>query len=367
MRFKFTDWSFLEREIEAIESNLKKSHEQFMKATVIPEAQNYAAKNFPDPDEETFEACLTTIRGYYGKLKKEVSIKLQAGVQRILGATNIATAQQNIDNKEKEIEDETGKRDRLKVDRGRIFIDGDHASYKKQRILLFILTVGDCIWTTSSFLKLGDILLFAVFLGIVIGIAQTSAVKNATQIIKEIDDRHKRRMYTIIATVAFFILSCCLALLRYWFIHAGSAASVPFVVMNPLTFAMINLLFIAATALVIIFYYPSKSQLKDMRKAEELDKEIAAVDERHKALNGELTGLIKEREFFVELRTRRIHAEQKLHEKVDVMFDEAVGVFKNENVAKRPDKKFPVSFKNPHQPLSEEITETVQVLETSKN
>lgn len=363
MKFKFTDWSFLQREIEAIENYLKKAHEQFIQKTVIFEALNYASKNFPHPDDETFESCLTTIRGFYSKLKKEVSIKLQGGVQRILGAANLTTAKQNIESKQNEIQAETDKKDRLAVDRGRIFIDGDHASYKKQRTLLIIFGIGDCLWSVSSFLRLGDILLIALCLGLVIGLAQISAVKTTVQIIKEIDDRKKRKVYTIIAIAGFLALSCCLALLRYWFIHKGAGTDVPFIVMNPFTFVAINMLFIIATGLIVLFNYPSKAQINDMHKAEELDKEIKASEAKCKGLHTELDALIKEHEFFVELRARLIHAEQKLHEKVDMMFDEAVGVFKNENVAKRPDKMFPQSFKHPHAPLSDENAEHLQLLE----
>ncbi|MCW3120854.1 MAG: hypothetical protein JWQ38_346 [Flavipsychrobacter sp.] len=363
MKFKFTDWSFLDRQIEAVESYLKKAHEQFKQTTVLHEALNYASKNFPHPEDETFESCLTTIRAYYGKLKNEVSIKLQGGVQQVLGAANMATANQNIGNKEKELQAEADKKERLAVDRGRIFINGDQTSYKKQQTRLIIFAIGECLWTVSAFLKLGDILIIALCLGIVIGLAQISVVKSATQIIKEIDDRKKRKVYTIVAVAAFFALSWLLALLRYWFIHQGSATGIPFIVMNPLTFVAINMLFIAATALIVIFHYPGKSQIDDIAKADKLDKEIQAADVRCRQLNTELTGLLKEREFFAELRIRLSHAEKKLHEKVNKMFDEAVGAFKNENVAKRKDKTFPQSFKNPHAPLSDESIEHVQVLE----
>ncbi len=362
MKFKFTDWSFLLREVVAVENYLKKAHEQF-KQTVLFEAGNYASKNFPAEQDGSFESTLTTIRGFYNKLKKEVSIKLQGGVQRILGAANLVTAGQNIENKEKEIQAETDRKDRLAVDRGRIFIDGDHASYKKQRSLLIVFAIGECLWTVSAFLKLGDILLIALCLGLVIGLAQISAVKTTVQIIKEIDDRKKRKVYTIIAIAGFLALSCCLALLRYWFIHKGAGTDVPFIVMNPFTFVAINMLFIVATGLIVLFNFPSKAQINDMRKAEGLEKEIKTSEAKCKGLRQELDILIKEREFFVELRTRLIHAEEKLHETVNMMFDEAVGWFKSENVAKRPDKLFPQSFKNPHLPLANETIEDVHVLE----
>jgi hypothetical protein len=46
-----------------------------------------------------------------------------------------------------------------------------------------------------------------------------------------------------------------------------------------------------------------------------------------------------------------MHDQQKLFEKVDSFYQEAEGVFKNENVIKRTDGMFPVCFRNPHEPL----------------
>jgi hypothetical protein len=60
---------------------------------------------------------------------------------------------------------------------------------------------------------------------------------------------------------------------------------------------------------------------------------------------------------------RLIHGEGKLHEKIHMMFDEAVGVFKHENTLKRPDNIYPQCFKNPHMPLSDEIIENAQLLD----
>jgi len=364
-KFTFKQWEFLNDEVQAIEAYLRKTHQRFLRSTVLHEAQGYAAKNYPGLADDSFESCLTTLRAFYTSLKSEVAARLQGGIQKRLGAANVATANQNIKNKEAELQYSSDGRDHLISDRRRIFVDGDHDSYKKQRALLTVFAIGECLWMASAFLKLGDIVLIALFLGIVIGLAQISAVKTAVQIIKEISDGRKRKFYSIVAAVSFITISWLLALLRFWFIHIGSGSGVPFIVMNPLTFAAINLLFIGATALIVIFHYPTRSQIKEMNDVEKLDKKIADADCRCGHLNNELVQLVNDREFMVELRLRIDHAENHLKQNVATMFDEAVGIFKNENIAKRPDKGFPISFKNAHQPLStlEEMTEEVHVME----
>lgn len=364
MKFKVTDWSFLERLVSSIESYLKKEHEKFKHDTVLHEAQTYAAGNYPAEADDSFESCLTTIRGFYSKLKKEISIKLQGGVQKTIGAANMATSNQSIASKESEIHQESEAMNRLVIDRGRIGDSGTYALYKKQRMFLILFAIGECIWTMSAFLKLGDIVAVALCVGVVVGVAQILGVKSAVQVIKEIDDSRKKKFWWIVFIISAFVISFCLALLRYWFVHIGSGATVPFFVMNPFTFVGINMLFIAVTALIVLFNYPTKAQINDISKAQEMDAEILKYRERLKSLGDELTALRKEREFFVELRTRLIHAETKLHEKVNTMFDESVGVFKHENTVKRTDHLFPQSFKNPHQPLSDETVEEAQLLES---
>jgi hypothetical protein len=154
MKFEFADFSFLQKEVQTVKDDLKKKHTEFLEKTVNYEARNYASKNLPSKDDESIEPYISTIRPFYKSLKNEVSIKLQGGVQRTLGSVNVATVGQNIDSVGKTLAEEIEVCGRLIVDRGRIFINGDHASYRKHRVLLLFIGIGDCLWNISGFIKL---------------------------------------------------------------------------------------------------------------------------------------------------------------------------------------------------------------------
>ena len=154
-------------EIQAIDKNVEKWEAEFTSAshilffnlishlekTVTYEARNYASKNLPNEQDESLEPYLTSIRGFYGNQKKQVAIKLQGGIQNTLGNVNVATVNLNIEEKKKAVEEETATHDGLDVDRRRIHLGCDSASFKKQNIKLVFIGAADCAWTISGFLK----------------------------------------------------------------------------------------------------------------------------------------------------------------------------------------------------------------------
>jgi len=363
MNFKYTDFSFLTRWVATVGSGIKKEHEQFVSTVVRAEASSYASRNLPAPEDTTLDGFLLTVRSFYNKLKKDVSMQLQGSIQRALGNMNLKTAEKSIHDKQEEIARERDRGDKLRIDRSNIHIKGDFHSYRKQWGLLLCFAVGEICWNTSAFLRLGDIFIISVVLGAAIGLAQVSAVKSAIQIIKEISDANKRKLRYQLLMIGCFMVSVCLALLRYWFIHVGTATDVPYLIMNPLTFATLNMVFIVATALIIVFNYPSKSEIADMHRVQALDKEIEKSTQQSTQLHDALDKLVKERDFLIELRGRTEHAEQTLNRQIDDYFEHAVGVFINENTVKRSDKAFPAAARGQHTPLLSEPSNTIQLLE----
>lgn len=343
--------SSLDNLIAKTSDQLLIAHEKIKHDTVIFEAGNFATKNLPAINESSFKPYLATIEASYTGLKKDVSVNLEGGIQKVLGAVDLGTSNQKIDLQKKSLEKAGEKITHLNIDRNRINLSGNCTSYLKYRDLLLLLAFGEVLWVIAGLLNLGDIMLLAIGLGIVIGIAQISAVKTATQIIKEIKNKRKQKLYTIIASVAFSIFSLSLGMLRYWFIHIGTGSNIPFIVMNPFTFVAINMLFIVATALIVIFFYPTKEEVKQIHMKEAIDKKFKDAVKQKQNLESDIFDLMNERQHLMEIRIKRDHAEKKLHEKIDAFYDEAIGVFKHENIIKRRDGAFPLSFKSPHDPL----------------
>ncbi len=341
----------LDNLVEKILNQITKAHHHIIETVVLYEAKSYGVRNLPTLRESSMDPYVSTIQGAYISLKKDVSVGLQGGIQANMGAMNIASSNEKIQAKRKEIEAVREKLDHKVMDKDRIHCSESLAAYQKQRWILELLAIGEVIWTMAAFLKLGDIVIVAAALGVVIGIAQVSATKTAEQIIKEIPDRRKRKFYFLIGTAVAIIFSFAIGLLRYWFSHIAGQG-IPLIFVNPLTFTLINLLFISATALIVFFYYPSKAEIKKLHQIEAQEKEIEKIKKIIEQLKSELTRLMEEREFLVELRARAIHSEKKLLEKIDAFYQEAIGTFKSENTAKRPDHGFPIAFQNSYEPLS---------------
>jgi hypothetical protein len=361
MKSKFyqSDFSFLEKQVEKVNSYLTKAHRHILLTVVIFEARNYANKNLPNNDDASMEPYLHSVKGSYHELKKEVSGQLQGSVQKNLGAVNVTTANQKIEKKTTEIRKEEEKEEHFLVDRSRIHLNHDPLGYKRNRRLTAVFAFGEIIWTISAFLKIGDILLLAIAAGIIIGIAQVSAVKTHTLIIKEIEDGLRKWKYIMYAAVGAIAFSILLGLLRYWFAHTVDGVNIPFIIINPFTFAGINLLFMIATGLIVYFYYPNREEIKKINELKKIDSELEKVRKEIQALKGQLNDLLKEREFVAELRIRIQGAEKELLERIDALYDTAVGMFKHENAIKRTDNLFPVAFKRPHDPLGKSVLENL--------
>ena len=342
----------LNKVVEQVNAWISQEHERVKTTTAPNEAKTLAMKNLPAPEDISIEPFVTTLTGIYRALKKEVAVKLQGGIQNELGDVNSTTVEAKIDAKSQAKDDEKGRAQRCEVDRNRIHIEST-ASYLWHKIILAFIAIAECLWTISCFLHLGDIVIMSIAFGLGISIAQVYGIQTAAQHFKEIRDQQERRRYFLIVIIICLIVSAVLGGIRYYVVHAFADANVPFIVVNPFTFLVINMVFIGATAMIVYFYYPTKEELKKIDKWKALDAEIKQSLKNIKQIELELTELTTERDLLIEFRTMTAHAQEQLFEKIDAFYDEVIGIFKHENTAKRSDGKFPESFRNPHKPLSD--------------
>jgi hypothetical protein len=330
--------------------HVEKAHQRITDTVVLFEAHSFAVRNMPKPDEVSLTPYTTTIRGAYDCLRKDIILKLQSDIQKNLGDANMATVNQKITYTQERLKEEKDRRNMLTIDKQRIRIDESYHAYQKQKIFLYFLGIGECVWTAMCFIKLGDIVLLAVIFGLALGLAQIILTKNGVQIIKEIENERKRRLYAKVLIGGLIIVSLIIGILRYYFIHAGTGSTIPFLAINPITFTVINLLFISATA-AIVFFYPRKEELLKIHKIEQLENEISKSHKRTAVLEQSYAQLLDERNELKELELIIISAGNILSAKVDACYCMGIGHFKHENTIKRPDGRFCLAFKNPHEPL----------------
>lgn len=347
---KHMDYSFIKNIVRQVEKNLGKVHSAILKS-VIFEAASYATKNLPTLDDVSIEPYLTTIRGKYLALKKSVSVQLQAGVQRFLGTVSIASLNESVNNLRAGVGQLKTKITNLETDKNRIDINTSGKAWKHKRFLLLLFGLAEALLNASGFLHLGDIVLIAVIVGLVIGLAQVYGAEMTVLNIREEVNLRKQRIYYWLAFFGFLLFSLVIGSIRYYFAHTGIAADMPFIFLNPFTFAVFNMVFVIAAALLVHYFFPSKEEIKLLEQIEDIEAEIKKADVAKAKLEAKLAEEVLKREQVVAISVMLKHDEVKLLEKVGSYFDEAVGSFKHENTTKRSDNTHPECFKFPHEPL----------------
>jgi len=341
---------FVDDLVHHINQEVTKLH-QHIQTSVIFEAQSYSNKGLPAPDESSIEPYLTGLIGQYMALKKDVSLKLQGGLQKLFGMASITAMNEKINAVKDAIVKEINSINNLETDKSRMNISTNHTAYKKYAWLLFLFAIAECLLTMSCFLKIGDIVIIALVLGTVIGLAQIYAAKTTTLFIREINEPRKRKSYYRLALIGFTVFSLFLGALRFYFAHQGAAAGIPIIILNPFSFAALNMLLVIASALLVHFYFPSKYEMQELEQVDGINKKINLCAKRKRELELQHEHLLKERVQAIKVHGALAHSEQELFQKIDAFFDEAVGKFKHENVIKRADGTFPICFKQPHVPL----------------
>lgn len=345
-----------------LNAEISKSHKHIIRTSVLVEAKNYAAKNLPTAGEHTFSPYLTTIRGKYQGLKAHIALSLRGEYQRFAGTATVTTINEKLTIVNDAIKKEAENIRHLVSDKSRVVVMVSRSRYRKPRWLLFLFGLGECLLNMSCFINIGDILLIAAVVGGIIGLGQVYASKVTALAIREIEDSAKRKKYCIIAFLGFAALSVILGLLRFGILHT-SAASMPFLFLNPFTFAAFNMLLIMASALLVYYYFPTKEEMSELEELAEIEKRLKTCSASLTMLEKERNTLLAERVLITNLHGQIIHDQQKLFEKVDSLYQEAVGTFKNEIVTKRADGAYPECFKNPDEPLSNPQTEYFKITE----
>ena len=339
---------YVEDLVNQLNSEINSKHQSILQQSVLHEARSYADKNLPKPDEPFIEPYLTSISAQYKALKKDVSVKLQGSLQRFLGVTGISPIDEKINLTNEGITKETDKLRNLESDKDRTQVNGCNTSYKQHKWLLFLFGIAECFLTISCFLKIGDIFIIALIVGAIIGLAQVYAAKTTVLFIREVENPRKQKLYTIIALISFSLFSLMLGSMRYYFAHAGVASHLPFIFLNPFTFAAFNMLLIIASALLVYFFFPTKAELEQITQIEAIEKDIKKSTKQKNQLVCQHDTLVTEKVKAVKIHGELAHCEKELFEKIDAFYDEAVGKFKHENVTKRTDGAFPECFKNAH-------------------
>jgi hypothetical protein len=213
----------------------------------------------------------------------------------------------------------------------------------KQRIrnaLLFtaIICLGEIVFNTMAFQTMGDNMLFCFLLSTSVTLAIFSLAHFAANQFKNTESRKKKIMVvagSLLAASAVFIV---LANLRSAYMAQND------ILTNPVIFFVLNLILFIATALVSYQLMPSKKEIAENREIdkihetiEKLKKEILVLELEKDDINRALT------ERNIE-RSRLAHYVEYTVARIIKKYQEALAIYKSENINTRTDGKIPVCF-----------------------
>lgn len=354
------NYSTIVTEFNQVNQEIDRNHEETINTDVLHLARSLASKNFPRPDEQDLNPFVSSITAKYATLKNKAAIKLKGSLQKYLGSIGIGRLTQKIEEVKTKLAEMRNKFNNLMLDRDRIEMVNKTVSLKQVWLILAIFGLAEVVYNVSTFITIGDIVIFALILGVIIGFAQILTAKSVTLYIRDIQDTERRKKYIRIAVAGFATFSVMLGILRYYLLTAHQQTPIPFWALNPFCFAIINMVLIVGAALVVYRYFPTREQEAQLEQLRKINKEIKSTSNVITQLETEHDNLTKQKAQALQFHGQIIFDEQKMYEKIDNYYQQAVGAFRNENVIKRTDNEYPGCFRKlllpPPSPQTEHFT-----------
>lgn len=338
----------LDEQVKQLENELRKKQSEYHSAILFMASQ-HGAKNFPSASDVTCNHLLSSVTGEHQARCHEVSIALQAGLRQELTAINQVVYQIKIDDVNSKLALLKGQWEALESDLRRIDISFDEERYKFYRKVKWLIATGECLFASYALLNMGDSYITAGIVGATFGLAQILAVEHGVQLIRKMENPRKRVWVTRAAICAAIVTSATLGVMRQYTMQSESIVETW--ELSVFTFALFNLLFLAATAILVANVYPSQEIANRIAKREVLLTQIASAKAEIQTLEKQKTLLMSELQSFLTFCSAVEHAEHKLHDLIESHYLQDWGTYVTENLLKRSDRQTPSSFNNPPEPL----------------
>jgi hypothetical protein len=342
---KQNNYSTIATEFNHVNQEIDRSHEKTINSDALYLARSLAVKNFPQAEEEDLSPFVSSITSTYAALKNQAAIRLKGALQKYIGSIGIANLTQKIEVIKAKIAEVKNVITNLLLDKQRIETCNKVVPIRLMWTILTIFGLAEVLFNVSSFTAIGDIFIVALIVGGIIGFAQVFAAKSVTLAIRDTQDPVRQKQYLRFAIIGFCLFSLALGAMRYYLVHTQQTGHIPFWVVNPITFAIINLLLIFGSALVVYRYYPSRNQEAQLELLDKIERDIKKASTELKELETAHDSLLNQKTQALQYHGQVIFDQQKIYEKIDNYYQVAVGVFKNENVTKRSDNLYPKCFR----------------------
>lgn len=342
----------LDEKMSKLKEELDSLHNGFIKE-VPYDASSLAHSNLPPHDAEKIDPYITKIKGFYQRLRNDIPHKVQGSLQLVYGAFDMNPIDEHLKKLETQKQILEKEKNHLKDDLQRQAKPRDISQYKWTKVLLAFLAFFDVMSMIASFMgTFQENYLFAIVLGTTIGLSLIHFTKSLVLHIRDTPQTKSSLVVKWASLILLLLISIFIGGLRYVQSTDDGTVHQATLYSNPFVFILFNLLIIATTAYIVYMKCPSEKEIQEYHAYKKCEDDIIRKEQEIKQYDTDIDELKLKKTITGKYRLQLRHAQQIFYERIQAMYEEAVGVFIVANLKQRTDGKNPVCFTQPLAPLN---------------
>lgn len=331
----------LSRQFDPELENVLTQRDNEIKEKAIKNARHFALKNLPSGEDDSVEPYTSDVKGGYEKLAADAHKHLQAGSQQYEGRLDLESAKEKDAVLGKEIEDIESKIHNKKFELG----DYDPKPVYRSLIFVLILTglifLGDTAFNALAFQTIGENLLMALIISLVISLCIFLYSHFIPFWIKSETSLFRKRLILIGALLFAIALFIGMAFLRVTYLAKHN------VTVNPVIFVVINLFLLIVSGLVSYFMLPTHTEVKTAWTKSKILRIIKKLKEQLEIKKQEKKSLAEWIQQILKYRLRLIQYSNDVVATIHKMYKNRLGDFMSTNLVFRTDKIVPPCYSKP--------------------
>jgi hypothetical protein len=335
-----------------LDEHVAKQFEEIKKQIII-NAENYAVRNQPPPDNEIIHAYFEEDHLKCQALIDEINRRLQFNTS----CHHVTEHKQATENKLREVLNQQSIV-KEKQNQNTAQLQGKKPPFGKRVIRFVILAtivllLGDMIFNVPVFETYGYNFAESIFLGVIFAILVGILAHFFKPIISLAKTVWHRRAIAVSLILLLIILFYTMAAHRVQFLELQSSEDTAKTIhFSPLPFVIMSLLMFLGAVFINDFYFPTKEQREAMRDYQRLIAEKQKIDDEYTRLKNDEAAIENEHTEVRHMNASILEYGCSLEELIISKAHEGFALWKKHNMMYRKDNCRPRSFDIPGYPLS---------------
>lgn len=342
----------LDEKMSKLKDELDTLHHQFLEKVPF-DASSLAYSNLPPHDADKIEPYITKIKGFYSRLRNDIPQKVQGSLQLVYGAFDMTPLDEQLKKLEQQKIITEREKNHLKDELKQRPKPRDISQYKWTKVLLGFLAFFDVMSMIASFMgTFQENYLFAIVLGITIGLSLIYFTKSLVLHIRDTPQTKTSLAVKWASVILLLLISIFIGGLRYVQSTDDGTVHQATLYSNPFVFIVFNLLIVTTTAFIVYTKVPSEKDIQDYLAYKKCEDEIVQKEQEIKQIDKDIEDIKLKKSITAKYRLQLRHYQKIFYERIQAMYEQAVGEFIIANLKGRTDGKNPLCFTLPLAPLS---------------